>query len=340
VVDLRPVQKTRHAIEVRVDPRVELISVIQYTSRYRETFPFLLNADPFPYREAVTSYFASYADHSVVKRFDEISSQPRMFNFMAPPTTMLYLRNDLTLRDDVVWPEAVLQRAGGRESLEEFAAHLRGFCEATAFAGFYVAHAAYYERLVAAVIAKLGAKDYVRELEAFYGVHHSSYTLILVSLYGHVGFGPYLDTLPGERQIYNILGPQGIQAGIPVFGDPGYFATMQRHEFSHSFVNPLTEKHWDQAKAYAHLYDALPRQEVCGEWNECVNEYIIRAVTTYLAFQDSETAGQAALEAERARNVVLIDDLLARIREYAAHREQYPTFDDYYPHLLETFAGH
>jgi hypothetical protein len=312
VVDLRPVQKTRHAIEVRVDPRVELISVIQYTSRYRETFPFLLNADPFPYREAVTSYFASYADHSVVKRFDEISSQPRMFNFMAPPTTMLYLRNDLTLRDDVVWPEAVLQRAGGRESLEEFAAHLRGFCEATAFAGFYVAHAAYYERLVAAVIAKLGAKDYVRELEAFYGVHHSSYTLILVSLYGHVGFGPYLDTLPGERQIYNILGPQGI----------------------------LTEKHWDQAKAYAHLYDALPRQEVCGEWNECVNEYIIRAVTTYLAFQDSETAGQAALEAERARNVVLIDDLLARIREYAAHREQYPTFDDYYPHLLETFAGH
>ena len=94
-------------------------------------------------------------------------------------------------------------------------------------------------------------------------------------------------------------------------GDKDYFEAMQRHEFSHSFVNPLTDKHWEQAKTYAHLYDALPAQQVCGEWNECVNEYVIRAVTTYLAFQESRTAGQAALEAERGRNVVFIDDLQA-----------------------------
>ena len=86
------------------------------------------------------------------------------------------------------------------------------------------------------------------------------------------------------------------------------------------------------------MYDTLPPQKVCGEWQECVNEYIIRDITTYLAFQDGEADGQAALAAERERNVVFIDALLASLRDYAAHREEYPTLDDYYPRLLKTFA--
>jgi hypothetical protein len=336
---MKPVQQTNRSIQVSVDPRLELMSIIQTISRYREVFPFLLNAESFPYAEAVIHHFAAYADHPVVKAFDAISQQPRMFNFMAPPTTMLYLRDNLTLRDDVVWPEAVLARISGRENLEAFVGHLQTFSEVTGFADFYAEHRAYYEALVAAVIPKLGAKDYVQELEAFYGMHQSSYNLILVSLYGHVGFGPYLDTLTGERHIYNILGSQKLQDGVPVFGDETYFKMMQRHEFSHSFINPLTDKHWAQAQTYAQVYDTLPQQKVCGEWNECVNEYIIRAITTYLAFQDGKADGQAALEAEKGRDVVFIDALLASIRNYASHREQYPTLDDYYPRLLETFAN-
>jgi hypothetical protein len=339
VKNLKPVQQINHSIQVSVDPRVELMSIIQTISRYRDVFPFLLNAESFPYSEAVIRHFAAYADHPVIKAFDEIGQQPRMFNFMAPPTTMLYLHEDLTLRDDVVWPEAVLARIGGRENLEAFTEHLRAFSAATDFADFYADHWAYYEALVAAVVPKLGVKDYVQELEAFYGMHQSSYNLILVSLYGHVGFGPYLDTITGERHIYNILGPQKLQDGVSIFGDETYFKMMQRHEFSHSFVNPLTDKHWTQAQTYAYVYDTLTPRKVCGEWQECVNEYIIRAVTTYLAFQDGEADGQAALEAERGRNVAFIDALLASIRDYASHREQYPTLDDYYPRLLETFSG-
>jgi hypothetical protein len=333
-----PVQRTCHSIHIGVDPHIELMSVIQTVSRYRNTFPFLLNGATFPYGQEVHDQFAPYADQPAVQMFDEVSLQPRMFNFMAPPTTMLYLTADLTLREDLVWPETLLQRIGGRDRLETFAGHLRSFHEMSSFGRFYAAHTAYYERLIDGVVASLGARDYVQELEAFYGMHQSSYNLVLVSLYGHVGFGPYLDTLTGERHIYNILGPQRVQEDVPTFGDERYFCNMQRHEFSHSFINPLTDQHWEQASSYAYVYDALPPQKVCGEWSECVNEYIIRAITTYLAFQDSREAGEAALAAEKARNVVFIDELLASIGEYAQNRDRYPTLDDYYPRLLETFA--
>jgi hypothetical protein len=61
-------------------------------------------------------------------------------------------------------------------------------------------------------------------------------------------------------------------------------------------------------------------------------------VTTYLALQDSPAAGQAALKAERARNVVLVDDLLDSVRQYAQKRDRYPALDDYYPRLIEVFG--
>jgi hypothetical protein len=148
--DLEPVQRTCNSVTVTVDPRVELISIVQHISRYRERFAFLLNAETFPYRTQVEEQFAPYSDHPVVVMFDK----------------------------------------------------------------------------------------------------------------------------------------------------------------------------------------------VCGEWNECVSGYVIRAVTTYLAFQDSQAAGQAALKAEKARNVVLIDDLLDSVRQYAQNQDRYPTMDDYYPQLLEVFAGY
>jgi hypothetical protein len=336
---MKPVQQASHATRVCVDPRVELISIVQHLSRYREVFPFLLNGQMFAYREAASRHFADYADHPVVRLFDEVSLLPRMFNFMAPPTTMLYLQSDLSLRDDVALPEAVSARIGGPENLETFARLLQAFCAETGFADFYEMQRGHYESLVAAIVTQLGAKDYVRELEGFYGMRHSSYTLIPVSLYGHVGFGPHVDTLEGDRHIYNIFGPQGIQGDTPSFGDARYFAEMQRHEFSHSFVNPLTDRFRDQVEAYSHRYATLAPQKVCGEWSECVNEYIIRAVTTHLAFQDDEESGQMALDTERGRGVVLIDELLARVRTYAANRERYPTFVDCYPYLFEAFTG-
>jgi hypothetical protein len=335
---LAPVAETNRKICVCVDPRVELISVIQTISHYRDILPFLLTNADSPYGRAVSERFADHSDHPAVVLFDELSGEPRLFNFMAPPTTMLYLRPDLTLRDDVLWPASLLARIKGREMLRAFARQLRDFWAVSAFAEFYGVQRDYYADLVAGVAAKLGDRDYVGELEAFYGTQQGSYTLILVSLYGHVGFGPLVDTLDGARHVYNILGPQRVQDGQPFFGDMGYFTMMQRHEFSHSFVNPLTDKYWDHVKDDAHLFDRLPEQKVCGEWQECINEYIIRAVTTFLAFEDGASEGAAALEAERARNVVLIDALLARVRDYAAQRDRYPTFDDYYPRLLGTFS--
>ena len=164
-----PVAQSSQSVRVSVDPRAELISIVQAISRYGDILPFLLSSADFPYKQTVVDHFSAFKDHPVVTLFDEVSSQPRMFNFMAPPTTMLYVTPELTPRNDVVWPESVLARIGGRDRLAIFLDHLRDFAMASGFDGFYRDHATFYEQLVAGVIPKLGTHDYVAELEAFYG---------------------------------------------------------------------------------------------------------------------------------------------------------------------------
>lgn len=112
---------------------------------------------------------------------------------------------------------------------------------------------------------------------------------------------------------------------------------MQRHEFSHSFVNPLATENHAAVERLSPLFQRMPevaRNGMCGDWEDCLNEQVVRSVTTYLAYAESQTAGDRAQALEERRGAVLINELLAGVREYASARDRYPTFESYYPALL------
>ena len=83
----------------------------------------------------------------------------------------------------------------------------------------------------------------------------------------------------------------------------------------------------------------MARKKVCGDWQECINEFIIRAITTYLAFGDSEEAGARAYDREAGRGVSCLDDLLKNIRLYESDRDSFPTFESFYPKILDVFRN-
>jgi hypothetical protein len=85
-------------------------------------------------------------------------------------------------------------------------------------------------------------------MESFYGRSQKSYNIVLVPLYNGVGFGNSLICADDQREIYNVMGPQKVVANMPLFGDEYYLKYMIRHEFSHPFINPLTDKHWNCIK--------------------------------------------------------------------------------------------
>ena len=68
-----------------------------------------------------------------------------------------------------------------------------------------------------------------------------------------------------------------------------------------------------------------------------INEFLIRSITTHLAFHESEEAGNMAFERETSKGVCHMDTLLEKLNYYQANRGTYPTFDSYYPIILDVF---
>jgi hypothetical protein len=320
-----------------VDPRLELLSIVQWLSGYGEKYPLLTKLE-FPYVQAVARTFDRHVDHAAVRAFDALASRPFSyesppFAYGAPPEVVLYLRQDGTLWEDVYADAFLVNRAGGRESLQSFTAALCRFAQDTRYADFYRESAPTYRAIVQRTCAVMGTRNHIDELERFFGTRQGSYTLILVPLYHSVGYGPNI-SIEDARHTYNIMGPTRVEDELPSFGSEQYFTEMQRHEFSHSYVNPLTDAHWPAIEAH---FDAYASAE---EAKEVVNESVIRAVTAWLAYAESADAGDRALQREVDRGFELVPALLEGIRAYASHRDTYPTFESFYPDLIAVFEDH
>lgn len=337
-----PVTGNQNQITVGVLPQVELISVVQTISRYPEFFGFLMAKDSTAYSREVLTHFGPYRSHPAVAMFNRLSLQPRMLNFSAPSNIMLFTDEYLYLRNDIVTDTFVTDRAGGHDSLMVFLRLMRDFAVQSSFNGFFTRHSNFYRTLVENTINSTGPADYIAGLEEFYGSRQKSYNIVLVTLYGSVGYGNSLLYPDGKRDIYNTMGPRSVKADIPYFGDEEYLTHMIRHEFSHPYINPLTEKYWDLIKGCSASYELIPevaRKNVCGDWQECINEFVIRAITTYLAYGDSDEAGEKAYTRESGRGVSCLDELLKNIRLYESERNSFPTFESFYPRLLEVFRN-
>jgi hypothetical protein len=55
------------------------------------------------------------------------------------------------------------------------------------------------------------------------------------------------------------------------------------------------------------LIPEIARKQVCGDWQECINEFIIRAITTHIAYNESDETGKWAYDREKLRGVSYLD---------------------------------
>lgn len=328
-----PVSTTRNHIRIAIDPRVELVAIVQYLSSYRK----LVTTADFSYRADVDRHFGQYRDHEAVSIYEEMVETGFRFsspaNFALSLTTGLYLDESVRLSDHVLWG------GGGKEQLERFAQALRDFSLKSKFSEFYADHEEYYRDNIYRVVDLLGDWDYVGELQGYYGMDYRSFSIIPVPLYGGGGgFGPHVER-EGSVDAYCVLVPfdEEIQGDIPIYGTKSIFKLLLRHEFSHCFVNRVTDMYYDEAMKYQHLLNPIQEEMDAldyGFWLTCLNEHLVRAVTTRLAFADSPAEGRKALARELKEGFAYTDILVEALAEYEKNKDEF-NFISFYPQLLE-----
>ena len=128
----------------------------------------------------------------------------------------------------------------------------------------------------------------------------------------------------------------------PTFGEHANLRYLVWHVFSHSFVNPLTEKYLNEVNQYETLFRPLDKGTIkiaYGSWSGTVSELIVRAITICLAMRElGEAARRAHLDDERQRGFIYVDMLVDRLKRYEEQRDRYPTFGDFYLELINGFA--
>lgn len=332
-----PVTKLSNNINITVDPRVELVAIVQYLSQYDQ----LMTEAEFSYRSDVDKYFYQYRNHEAVTMYDKMTKTG--FIFSTPAAFALGLTDSLYIDDSVKLADHVVYGGGGKEQLKQFAAALRKFSRDSNFANFFNAHEDYYRENLLQVAATLGETDYITELQDYFGFEYQSFTVIPVPLYGGGGgFGPNVER-EGRVEAYCILIPfdDETKGDVPLYGNKDVLKLLLRHEFSHSYVNRITNMYLDEVMKYEHLLAPIKEEMEnlnYGTWVTCLNEHIVRAVTVRLAYADSPREGSKALDRELSEDFIYTKVLAEALKEYEDNRDTYPDFISFYPKLLEALG--
>lgn len=326
------ISRNVNGINVMIDPRIELLAIVQLISDYDSRFG-LITRFHSSYKDNMKKHFNQYSKHPAVKLFEKMSEKG--FSYHIPPALMLYCSNPPELNRVRDYGDYFEGRAEKIE-LDKFIEELQNFARDTDFSQFFLANEDFYNTVLDKNIMTIRSTPYIAELESYFGMKQNSYTIILSPLFHAGGFGPRLDAAYGKYDIYSILGPTRIDKNTPIFS-----SNISWHEFGHSFVNPLSEKNQDEVNKYQKLYTPLAVQmksQAYPNWLTCVNEHVDRAVTCRLIYRnDGEAVYEKAVSSEKINGFLYIDALLEALEKYEKNRDRYKTFEDFYPEIINVF---
>ncbi len=329
-------QEPASRIRVAVDPRMELLTVVETLADYG--WSGALNTDNTAYRRDVDAWFGSYKAHPAVKMFAEWSRQG--FGLDMPPRLVLCLSNppDLVLQhpaEDCGFPSDPQIVA----AIEMFRALLADFAAQTRFGEFWDAHADLYATIAEQVRNQMPG-DPAAELETYYGQPQATYTVIPTPLL-RGNFGPRVPAAGGGFDLFAVIGAVGQASGVPQFQSGKSLRMLLWHEFGHSFVNPIVDSHSGRLPATSALFtpiEARMKPQGYGLWSISVIEHLVRAgvarlTTRYLG----EGAGAMEILAQRALGFAYLPAVCERLLEFEADRTAWPDYASFADRLFDTF---
>lgn len=182
-----PNKKSDKIIRISVDPRIELLTVVQYLvfGSWRMS-KFDTN-----YANEVEEKFGPYWKHPVLNQYWYMWYYYDFVNNV-PHDLMLHLSEPPELEVRIPIPKEMIKRAGGEKVLNEFLDFLRDFAKKTKFMDFFEDHKELYDLHIGEVTKQIEKEDYVGLLEGYYGASTNSYALILAILMYEGGYGAHI----------------------------------------------------------------------------------------------------------------------------------------------------
>jgi hypothetical protein len=325
-------------IHVSVDPRIELLSIVLKLSGYGDLHEGRISDISSPYLHDVEEHFDQYSHHETIEYFRGING---IISGDLPVTIVLYLSEPPALGLQTPFDAMIQARVEDESVLKQYVAALRKFAGDAEFTEFFRAHQEYYQSITALPEKSIQDGNYIELLEEYYGAQQPGYFVIFAPLLKSIAFGPRVYWDNGALEPYCIFPSVGIENGLITFKEGKALQNRILHEFGHSFVNPLVDRHQEELSHYTFLMQDIQYKTKANygiEWNVCVYEHVVRAVTTRLTrLEFGEEAGEQEMLAHEQQGFIYIRDICDKLMEYEQSRNIYPAFVDFFSEIVNMF---
>jgi hypothetical protein len=336
-----PVALAAQAPHVAVDPRIELMSVVFRLAGSPEYGQCRLPA----YARAIDKWFAPFREHEAVQIARELRLRIGI-SYDAPMNLAVHLGNPPGLVPRVTLGEATLtlDDRWRRFGTAPFLSAVRSFATDTRFMDFMDSQAELHRATIASLGSFIESEIDFAWFGGFFGDRPSAEFYVIPGLCnGGANYGSRFRSAYGVEELYGIVGVSAIDsAGMPRF-DRGFITTVV-HEFSHSYVNPLVDRHRERFAASAPRVFVTVSEEMrslaYGAWPVTLAESLVRAsVIRYVDAKFGAEAAKREITAQQGLGFIWMDELSQVLAGYERDRKKYPTFESFLPKLVAYYEG-
>ncbi len=320
------------AIEVRVDPRIELAStLIALTTWAKDNGELAASA----YAAEAQTTFSKHARHPAVVGINEWlgSEQGDM---------AALLRLSLLLTPDLTGTGALTMDLasdlGGTEQSERLLSLMGQFATDTSFMAFFQARTAYYAKLEGQVSGALSQANPAGRLEGYFGTGFDRYQVLLAPLAPKIGYSAAIASEPGSPTV--VVRAEGMTKDkLPDFKESSLdFSRAVRLGLGRAFVAPLGAKFALDLSQSEGLMNPI-REDMktygAGSWQEAFDEHLTRAVDARFLQEDGQgKEAQIALRSNERAGFAYIRGMFDQLSEYESNRTGYSSMETFVPNIV------
>ena len=335
---IEPMKMNIGRLNIFIDPRMELLGAIQIAADYKDKDDGCnLVTKNTPYSNEVKAYFESMKKSEAVELTNKLVENYG-FNYDSPVTFMLYLSQPRQLKEVISYSEYLIRRAGGKDNLRLYRDAIYDFAKKSDFEQFWNSKKEFYNQILSLTYEQLKDMDPVKLIEEYYKDSCNSYNMVLCPLFGNCNYGPKIELRNGKQDIYSLVCTTNTKDGIPYFNKRGV-EHLILHEFSHSFVNPLTEKYRDKVNLSEKLFEPIKNKMsnmAYTNWETSLNEHIIRAVIARITeIVYGEKSADNVINKEKSQGFIYVEPIIEKLKEFEKFRDADGiTFAEYFPNIL------
>jgi hypothetical protein len=277
-------------------------------------------------------YFHDFKDHPAVMMTDKMFKRMWYFalNYIA-----LYHSDFPDARLTAEIPSEHKEWRDMEKLIEDYLSVVRDFYTASSFEEFWKDRKQDIQTLIDGVKDNLPSIDIPQLLEEFYGREVERFYLVPCPFMAQSATHVEVQDKEGNWRFYHLDGGLGFEDSFSC----AYFAF---HEFSHSFIEPISLDYSEQINKLAYLYQPLKEdfsRMGYRDWDRAFAEHMVTAGQLHLVRKAfGEEKARKMMQKEMKKGFKLLPHFYAYFDEYDKNRDKYKDLNAFYPQILNRLS--